>query len=53
MGLRLDALNGSKQMEQDIFVLEYEYREALMRENVEKKWNQFFGICMKKAFDIV
>jgi len=48
MGLRLDALKSSKQMEQDIFGIEYDWRESLMRENVEKIWNQFFGICMKK-----
>ena len=35
-------------MEQDIVVLEYECVKALMRENVKKKWNQFFGICIEK-----
>ena len=35
-------------MEQDIVVLEYECVKALMREKMKKKWNQFFGICIKK-----
>jgi hypothetical protein len=48
MGLRLDALNGSQQMEQDMFVIEYECMEALMREEMKNKWNQFFGICIEK-----
>ena len=52
MGLRLEALKGSKQMEQDMFVVEYECMEALTRENAERNGIQFFGNCMQKAFDI-
>jgi hypothetical protein len=48
MGLRVDALKGSKQMEQDMFVIENECRKALMREKMKKKWNQFFGNCIEK-----
>jgi hypothetical protein len=42
MGLRLDALKGSRQMEQDMFVLENEYRESLKREKVEKEMESIF-----------
>jgi hypothetical protein len=52
MGLRLEALKGSKQMEQDMFVVEYECMESLTRENAERNGIQFFGNCMQKAFDI-
>jgi len=48
MGLRLDALKGSKQMGQDMFEFENECMKALMRENAEKKCNQFFVINTKK-----
>jgi hypothetical protein len=48
MGLRLDALKSSKQIEQDIFEIEYDLMETLTRENEKKIWNQFFVICMKK-----
>ena len=52
MGLRLEALKSSKQMEQDIFEIENDCVKALRRENDKKEWNQFFEICIQKAFDI-
>lgn len=52
MGLRLDALKASQQMEQDIVVIEYDGMETLMRENVEKEMESIFCELYEKAFDI-
>jgi hypothetical protein len=36
-------------MEQDIFVIEYEYRKALMRENFEKEMESIFRKLYAKS----